>query len=113
LLLCGEPDKTLKFSLGRWFGKERYITLILPGKRGLTAAQLNGWFAYEQIEPYGFFPQELRHGQEMALHLNLNRDSKTKPEPFTALECMNFIKPPPEKLLTPEEIEACFDKMFG
>ena len=112
-MLCGEPDRTLKIGLGRWFGKERYLTLTLPGKSGLTASQLQGWFAYEQIEPYGEFREELRHGQIMSLHLNLNRDPKTKPEPFNAIDCMNFIEREPEKVLTPEEIEAHFDRIFG
>jgi len=85
----------------------------LPGKLGLTAKQLNEWYAYMNIEPFGEFRSELRHGSIMALHANLNRDSKQRSEPFTAMDFMNFVERPPEKILTPEEIEACFDKIFG
>jgi len=49
----------------------------------------------------------------MALHLNLNRDSKAKPEPFTTIDCMNFIEREPEKEYTQEELEAYANKLFG
>jgi hypothetical protein len=65
------------------------------------------------IEPFGEFREELRHGSMMSLHCNLNRDSKQRPEPFTAIDFMNFVERPPEKELTLEEIEAHFDRMFG
>lgn len=48
----------------------------------------------------------------MALQLNLNRDPKQRSEPFTALECMNFVEKEPEKILTPEEIEEHLDRIF-
>lgn len=64
-----------------------------------------------KLEPIGEFRSELRHGQMMALHLNLNRDSKT--EPFKALDMMNFIEKPPEKVYTMEELEAYAAKIFG
>ena len=99
--------------LGTWFGKPRCLTLSLPGKAGLTASQINDWLAYDQIEPFGEMRNELRHGQQMALHLNLNRDSKQRSEPFTALECMNYVVKPPEKIYTVEELEAYADKIFG
>lgn len=96
-----------------WWGKPRYLSISLPGKPGLTASQLNDWFAYEQIEPFGEFRSELRHGQMMALHANLNRDSKNKPEPFTALDFMNFVEREPEREYTIEELEAYAAKIFG
>jgi hypothetical protein len=49
----------------------------------------------------------------MALTANLNRDSKNRPEPFTAVEFMNFVPQPEEKILTPEEIEMAFKGIFG
>lgn len=55
----------------------------------------------------------MRHGQQMALTANLNRDSKTRPEPFNALDFMSYTERPPEKELTPKEIEAHFDRIFG
>lgn len=99
--------------LGTWFGKKRYLTLSLPGKAGLTAAQLNEWLAFNQIEPIGEGRAELRHGQIMALTLNLNRDPKTKHEPYDARDYMNYVDPEPEKIYTQEELEAYADKIFG
>ena len=66
-----------------------------------------------EIEPFGQFRDELRNGAMMALHCNMNRDPKQRPEPFTAMDFMNFVERPPEKVLSLEEIEAHFDKMFG
>jgi hypothetical protein len=94
-------------------GKKRELSIQVPGKRGLSAKQINEWYAYMNVEPFGEFRSELRHGQQMAMNANINRDSKTKPEPFNSLDFMNFVERPPEKVLTLEEIEAHFDKMFG
>ena len=94
-------------------GKPRHLTLTWPGKSGLTAAQLNEWFAYNTIEPFGEFRNELRHAQQMALTMNLNRDPKQRSEPFNATEFMNFTERPPEKIYTAEELEAYADKIFG
>ena len=100
--------------LGTWFGKKRYLTITLPGKAPLTASQLSEWMEYDNIAPFDReFRHELRHGQIMALHCNLNRDPKSKPEPFAAVDFMNFVERPPEKVLTAEEIEKEFDKIFG
>lgn len=50
----------------------------------------------------------MRHGQQMALTLNLNRDTKARPTPFTALECMNFVDVVEEEtpVESPEVISA-------
>lgn len=85
----------------------------MPGKPGLTASQLNEWMAYASIEPFGEFRSELRHGQQMAMTANINRDSKAKPEPFTATDFMNFVEKEPEKQYTQEELEAYAEKIFG
>jgi hypothetical protein len=62
----------------------------LPGKRGLTAKQLNEWFAYMNIEPFGTIWEDIRHGQIQSMTANLNRDSKAKPEPYTCNDFRNF-----------------------
>jgi len=74
---------------------------------------MNEWFAYNAIEPFGEYRSELRHGQQMAFHANLNRNEKERSEPFLASEFMNFVEKAPERKLTPEEIEAHADKLFG
>jgi len=79
----------------------------------LTASQINGWLNYYSIEPFGEFRSELRHGQQMALTANLNRDSEKRPEPFTAVDFMNFCEKKPEREYTVEELEAYAEKVFG
>jgi hypothetical protein len=79
----------------------------------LTARQLNEWCAYATIEPFGEYRSELRNGTLCALTANINRDSKSRPEPFTATDFMHFHEPVEEKKLTPEEIEQHLDRMFG
>lgn len=56
----------------------------------LTASELSQWMAYAAVEPFGEFRDELRHGQLMALHANVNRDPQARREPFRADEFMNF-----------------------
>jgi hypothetical protein len=62
--------------------------------------------AYAEIEPFGSYLDDVRHGRSMALTANINRDTKVKAEPFTAVEFMlapekNEQKPPAE---APENI---------
>jgi hypothetical protein len=49
----------------------------------------------------------------MALTANINRDSKTKSEPFKATDFMNFYEVPEERELTKEELEAYATQVFG
>lgn len=80
---------------------------------GLTAKQLNELELFYSIEPFGEFRQELRNGMNMALVANINRDAKSKPEPFNASDFMRFIEHEPERKLTPEEIDAELDRILG
>lgn len=79
---------------------------------GMTIRQLRELELYYTIEPFGEYRDELRHGQQMALHLNLNRDPDKRPAPFTARECMSFEEPEEERIYTDEELEAYADKIF-
>ena len=80
---------------------------------GMSARQLHELVGYYDIEPFGEFRQELRHGQQMALTANTNRDPKARLEPFRAKEFMNFLEAEPEKIYTVEELEAYASKIFG
>ena len=81
----------------------------------LTARQLNEWLDYNSIEPFGEFRSELRHGQQMAMTANINRDSDKKPDPFKATDFMNYYERPKEeeRELTTEELEAYAKQVFG
>lgn len=79
----------------------------------MSAHQLNELIDYYQSEPFGEFRSELRHGQQMSLTANLNRDSKSRPEPFKSKDFMNFMEKEPERVYTPEELEAYATRIFG
>lgn len=80
----------------------------------MSSSQFSEWLAYAAIEPFGEFRDELRHGQMMALHCNINRDSKTKPEPFHPVEFMNFSDAPDNQPATlEEEIDRIDREVFG
>lgn len=72
----------------------------------MSASQLVELEDFYNMEPFGEIRQELRHGQRMALDLNLNRDTKARSKPFTALECMNFVEVEEEPVIeeSPEVI---------
>lgn len=38
--------------------------------------------AYAELEPFGEHVADMRHGITAALHANLNRDPKKRPEPY-------------------------------
>jgi len=79
----------------------------------MTARQLRELQGYYGIEPFGEYRSEIRHGQQMAFHHNINRDTKKQREPFKALDFMNFVVEPPERKYTVEELEAYADSIFG
>lgn len=81
----------------------------------LTSSQLAGWMAYSSIEPFGEYRSELRHGQQMALQANINRDNKRKPDPYVAGDFMNFLseEKPETAEPTPDEMEEKLATIFG
>jgi hypothetical protein len=79
----------------------------------MSCRQLQELQAFYHIEPFGEYRSELRHGQEMAFHHNINRDSKKRPEPFKAIDFMNYVEEPKEKIYTPEELEKYAEDLFG
>jgi len=56
--------------------------------------------AYAEVEPFGPQSEDIRHGQQMALIANINRDTKARPEPFAAAD---FMLSPLPKAEQPEE----------
>ena len=80
---------------------------------GMTVRQLRELELFYNIEPFGEYRDELRHGSLMALTANINRDEKLKAEPFDVMEFMHFIEEPVERTLSAEEIDARLDKILG
>ena len=48
----------------------------------MDSAEFTYWLAFYQIEPFGDLVADERHGSAAALLANVNRDPKTRPEPF-------------------------------
>lgn len=69
----------------------------------MTSSEFESWMAYSEVEPFGGAINDLRHGQQMALACNINRDTKSHPAPFTASE---FMVAGPEKEKHPPEPET-------
>lgn len=48
----------------------------------IDSAEFTEWMAYYQLEPFGETVADIRHGIATSLLANINRDEKTKPQPF-------------------------------
>lgn len=48
------------------------------------------WQAYYQLEPFGSLIDDERHGVAVAALANINRDSKTRPEPYKSSDFMTW-----------------------
>jgi hypothetical protein len=79
----------------------------------MTTAQFLELINYYDIEPFGEYRQELRNGKLMALQANINRDPEKQLEPFKAIDFMDYIEKPPEKVYTVEELEIYAKQVFG
>jgi len=51
--------------------------------RSLTHDQFLGWLDYAELEPFGELRDDYRMANIMQLLANINRDTKTRPQPFT------------------------------
>lgn len=82
---------------------------------GMSASTLLGWQAYAALEPFGEYRAELRNGELCALTANINRDTKSRPEPYSLYDFTHFVERPEkaEIKLTPEEIERAMAGIFG
>lgn len=82
---------------------------------GMSCRTFLEWQQYYSIEPFGEFRAELRHGQQMALAANINRNSEKRPDPFDAIDFMNYVDKPEvvEREMTTEELEAYATSVFG
>jgi hypothetical protein len=48
----------------------------------IDSAEMTEWQAYYQLEPFGSLIDDERHGVAVSALANINRDSKTRPEPY-------------------------------
>lgn len=72
----------------------------------MTASEWREAQEYYSIEPYGEYREELRNGTLCSLTANINRDSKSCPEPYTALDFMHFTERPKEPEAPVEDPEV-------
>jgi hypothetical protein len=52
----------------------------------IDSDELSEWQAFASIEPFGPLHDELMAGQIAAVTANVHRDTKKRPEPFTAAD---------------------------
>ena len=50
----------------------------------VSSLEFTEWMAYYELEPFGEIIADLRHGGAVAMLANVNRDSKVRPELYTA-----------------------------
>ena len=50
----------------------------------ISSTEFTEWMAFYELEPFGDIIADLRHGTATALLANINRDSKARPEHYTA-----------------------------
>lgn len=62
----------------------------------MPAAEFQEWLEFYEIEPWGLSVHDAFHAHAIAVQLNMNRDPKTRPEPFSIDELRLFPEPKPD-----------------
>lgn len=96
------------------------MTVAELGQR-MSAAELAQWAEYADVEPFGSHFDDLRAGTIASAIYNVNRDPKTRPEPFDPLDLTpwNALRQPepaapPAQPLDPDALSAKLDAvLFG
>jgi hypothetical protein len=71
----------------------------------ISSAEFTEWMAFYLIEPFGDMVADQRHGVATALHANLNRDSKVRPEPYRADDFIHWRDVGPVEETEPELLD--------
>lgn len=56
----------------------------------IDSAELTEWQAYYQLEPFGSLVDDERHGVAVSTLANINRDSKTRPDPYKSSDFIGW-----------------------
>ena len=56
----------------------------------IGSAELTEWQAYYQLEPFGSLVDDERHGVAVSTLANINRDAKTRPEPYKSSDFIGW-----------------------
>jgi hypothetical protein len=78
---------------------------VWQAQRQISSAEFTSWQGYFQLEPFGDLVADQRHGVATALHANLNRDSKARPEPYRAEDFIHWRDTGPAEEPEPELID--------
>jgi hypothetical protein len=87
----------------------------------IDSTEFTEWMAYYRLEPWGDAVADLRHGVLSSLIANANRDSKSRPQPFSPEDFIYWTADdrddvPESSILfdDPEsQTEAVIAKLFG
>lgn len=58
----------------------------------MSSTEFTEWLAFSRIEPFGSLLWDLRFGAIVSMLANINRDTKSRPEPFEVLDFMPWAK---------------------
>lgn len=105
-----EPGERFKYRLALAFHRWDVDDFL----EEISAEQFDRWRIFAGIEPFGAFADDQRHGMQMAMTANINRDGRKKKEPFAAVDFMlskvdKAAKKLPGKVLR-EQMEAVLGK---
>lgn len=67
----------------------------------ISSAEFTEWMAFYELEPFGDLVADLRHGTATSLLANINRDSKARPDPYTAEDFIPWRAGTPAKEAEP------------
>ena len=56
----------------------------------ISSAEFTEWMAYYELEPFGDLVADQRHGVASALLANVNRNSSTRPEPYSSNDFIHW-----------------------
>ena len=56
----------------------------------ISSAEFTEWMAYYELEPFGDLVADQRHGVASALLANINRNSNTRPEPYSSNDFIHW-----------------------
>lgn len=57
----------------------------------ISSDEFTEWLAYYQIEPFGEYIADLRHGASCALVANINRNAEQRPEPYQSGDFIYWV----------------------
>jgi len=78
---------------------------VRQAQQEISSEEFTGWLAFYQLEPFGDLVADLRHGVLTRTLANVNRNPKTRPDPYRLNDFIHWgelagdAEPEPEPIL--------------